>query len=74
MREHRLANFGIGIDRPGLSNIDSHGEDVKYQLDRLVDGNTQTFRVLVRMENTPNPRSRMVLANDTDKYGVRGLR
>ena len=70
MREHRLANFGIVIDRPGLSSLDSHGEDVKYQLDRLVEGNTQTFRVLVRMENTPNPHSRMVLANDTDKYGV----
>ena len=70
MREHRLANFGVVIHRPGLSSLDVHGEDVKYQLDRLVDTNTRTFRVLIRMENTPNPRSRMVLANDSDKYGV----
>ena len=70
MKEHRLGNFGVVIQGPGLSSLDSHGKDVKYQLDRLVDGDTQNFRVLVRMENTPNPESRMVLAKDLDKFGV----
>ena len=70
MRENRFANFGVVIDQPGRSRLASHGEDVKYQLDRLVDGNTQIFRVLVRMENTPNPGSRLVLAKDSDKFGV----
>ena len=70
MREQRLANFGIVIDRRGRTGLDGPGRDVKNQLDRLTHGNTQRFRVLVRMENTPNPHSRIALTNDSDAYGV----
>lgn len=70
MREHRLANFGIVLDRRGSRNLKERGQDVKSQLDRLRPQSTQVSRVLVRMENTPNPESRITLANDTDAYGV----
>ena len=70
MREQRLANFGIVIDRRGRTGLDVHGRDVKNQLDRLTHGNALKFRVLVRMENTPNPHSRIALTNDFDAYGV----
>ena len=70
MREHRLANFGMVIDLRGKRGLDAHGHEVKHQLNRLTSGNSLAFRVLVRMENTPNPQSRITLTNDPDAYGV----
>ena len=70
MREHRLANFGILIDQRGSRVLETQGHEVRYQLDRLTSGKSLAFRVLVRMENTPNPHSRITLTNDRDAYGV----
>ena len=70
MREFRLANFGIVIDRPGSMDLDVQGEGARKQLDGLTGGTSVAFRALVRMENTPNPESRIVLADETDAYGL----
>ena len=70
MREHRLANFGIVLDARGRTSLDQHGRAVKSQLDRWRPRSTRALRLLVRMENTPNPGSRITLADDTDAYGV----
>ena len=49
---------------------EQHGRAVKSQLDRWRPRGTRELRILVRMENTPNPESRITLADDTDAYGV----
>lgn len=70
MREYRLANFGIVIQRPGSVDLDVQGKGVRSQLEGLTDGTSVAFRVLVRMENTPNPESRIFLVDETDAYGL----
>ena len=49
---------------------DIYSTGVKNQLDWLTKSNTHKFRVLFRMENTPNPESRITLTNETDIFGV----
>ena len=70
LRELDLTNFGIVIDQLGSMPMGSFESGIKNQLDRLTQKNTHKFRVLVRMENTPNPESRITLTNDSDAYGV----
>ena len=70
LAEHGLANFGIVIDRKDRTSLEAPTTDVKSQLGRLTSGNIHKYRVLLRMENTPNPHSRITLSNDLDHFGV----
>ena len=72
MREDRLANFGVVIDHKATTSLPlgAPGEQVRHQLGRLNRSRPHRFRMLVRMENTPNPDSRITLTNDRDAYGV----
>ena len=70
LRKNDLANFGVLMDRNDRRSLAAPGAAVKTQLDRWTSGSVQKFRVLLRMENTPNPDSRITLGNATDGYGV----
>lgn len=70
MSEMKLPNAGIVINRSSSVPLDIYSTGVKNQLDWLTKTNTHKFRVLFRMENTPNPESRITLTNEMDIYGV----
>ena len=70
LRELKLPNAGIVIDRRSSVPLNVYSTGVKNQLDWLSGTNTHKFRVLFRMENTPNTESRITLTNDLDMYGV----
>ena len=72
MREGKFANFGIVIDHKATKSLPlgNNGEQVRHQLSRLNRSRAHRFRMLVRMENTPNPDSRITLTNDRDAFGV----
>ena len=72
MRQGEFANFGAVIDHKATKSLPlgAAGKQVRHQLTRLADGQPHRFRMLIRMENTPNPDSRITLSNDRDAYGV----
>ena len=70
LRERKLCNLGMVIHRRGQLSLDPLGMGVKGQLDRFAGGYKHEFRVLVRVENTPNPESRVTLTDELDAYGV----
>ena len=72
MREGKFANFGVIIDHKATKSLalGVGGKQVRHQLGRLNRGRAHRFRMLVRMENTPNPDSRITLTNDRDANGV----
>ena len=72
MRDGEFANFGVIIDHKGTKKLPlgDDGKQVQRQLGRLNRRHAHRFRMLVRMENTPNPDSRITLTNDRDAYGV----
>ncbi len=72
MKDARLANFGLVIDHkaPTTLPLGVDGVQVRHQLSRLTGRRAHRFRMLVRMENTPNPDSRITLTNDRDAHGV----
>ncbi len=70
LRELKLPNAGIVIDRRSSIPLNVYGTGVKNQLNWLTGKNTHKFRVLFRMENSPNPESRITLTNEMDIYGV----
>jgi len=70
LADWELANFGLVINRRQHLTLDQLGMGVKGQTDRLTNSYKHEFRMLVRMENTPNPESRITLTNDLDPYGV----
>lgn len=65
-----LGNFGIILDSPDRRRLDISGLGIKAQLDALTKKNNHSFRILVRLENIPNPESRILLSNASDAYGV----
>ena len=69
LNEMELPNCGFIMRRSGTVP-DAHDADVQQQLDRLLETNTQLCRVIARIENTPNPDSRITLTNESDGYGV----
>ena len=70
LRERELCNLGLVIHRRGQLSLDALGMGVKGQLDRSSGGYKHEFRVLVRVENTPNPESRITLTDELDPNGV----
>ena len=70
LREHRLCNLGLVINRRGQLSLDALGLGVKGQFDRFSGGYKHEFRMLVRVENTPNPESRVTLVDELDPNGV----
>ena len=65
-----LGNFGILLGGQDRHPLDSSGQRAKGQLDALEKANNHSFRVLARLESTPNPESRVMLINAADAYGV----
>lgn len=70
LEEFGLPNLGLVMPRMGNPSLDVYGAGVKRQLDGLLRRKTQYYWVTVRIENTPNPQSRITLTNQADGYGV----
>ena len=76
LNEFGLPNLGIFMytkrsdGRPLGKPLDVYGAGVKHQLDWLMHGDARQFRMVVHIENTPNPDSRIMLTNELDGYGV----
>ena len=70
LREHELTNFGVILDKRSRQPLAELGTAVENQLHTVNRGNPNEFRVLLRMENTPNPNSRLVLGKESDGHGV----
>ena len=70
LQEFELPNLGIVMPRISSMSLDVYGQGVKRQLDSLLQSNTQHCWVTARIENTPNPDSRITLTNESDGYGV----
>jgi hypothetical protein len=67
-REHELVNFGIILEprKPG----NQLEREVLKQTSGWQDSENDLVSVLVRMENIPNPESRLTLTTALDPYGV----
>ena len=70
LEEFELPNLGLVMPRISSRPLDVYGTGVKRQLDGLLQRKTQHYWVTARIENTPNPQSRVTLTNQTDGYGV----
>lgn len=68
LRKHGLLNAGFILNPYAPRN--DLGKEILRQQGVWLGGGVQEFRVLVRMENTPSPSSRLALLNATDEYGV----
>ena len=68
--EHELVNFGLILDRFDNRPLNLLGDAVERQLEWAAGAERNRFRVLLRMENTPNPHSRVELTNERDPWGL----
>ena len=69
-QELQLPNLGVMMRCMGSPHLGIYGMGVKRQLEGLLQSNTQRYWVIIRIENTPNPDSRVTLTNELDGYGV----
>lgn len=69
-QELQLPNLGIVMPRVGSLSLGDYGLGLKRQLESLLQSNIQHYWVTARVENTPNPDSRISLTNALDGYGV----
>ncbi len=66
LREHELVNCGLVF-------LPSQEKDTPLESgirQRIADADAQRVKLLVRMENTPNPNSRITLSNSRDPFGI----
>ena len=70
LEERQLVNFGLILDRWDSRPLDPLGAGVERQLEFLAGAERNRFRVLLRMENTPNPDSRVQLTRELDPWGL----
>lgn len=70
LEEQQLVNFGLIFHRWDSQPLGLLGEGVERQLEYVAGSEKNRFRVLLRMENTPNPNSRIELTNELDASGL----
>ena len=70
LEEQQLVNFGLILDRWDDRPLDLLGGAVERQLEWMAETEKNRFRVLLRMENTPNRDSRVELTDERDKWGL----
>lgn len=69
MLEERLTNFGMAF-LPTGQEFTSVETGIRYELSDRTAGGMQHYGLLVRMETTPNPHSRITLSDKRDKFGI----
>jgi len=72
LRSNELMNFGLVLEprQSADTNVNSLIEQTSF----LTGRESERTTVLMRMENAPNPQSRVVLTNQKDIYGVPSVR
>ncbi|MDE0273918.1 MAG: GMC family oxidoreductase [Gammaproteobacteria bacterium] len=70
IEDRKLVNFGLILNRLSGGSSGALGKAMERQAQSLAGAEKSPFRVLLRMENTPNPASRVELTNERDPWGL----